>query len=188
MRQLITTASDNGERILHRRILTVNGVECLCGWEVWADNERSSAYAEHLELMNDLECPFETRLTATFWDCMRRSHMTFADFERETGWTKSKCMSFLTGNYDASLTELAFAAVTLKFRFQLSVLDSRTGKPSARSIDEIIDQLACDAYYCPTSGEDECAVHGGFDVCCAHPELHEYTDDIRPCFFPAGSS
>lgn len=31
----------------------------------------------------------------------------------------------------------------------------------------------CDGvYFCPTSNEDECAVHGGFDVCCAAPELH----------------
>lgn len=31
----------------------------------------------------------------------------------------------------------------------------------------------CDkAYYCPTAGEDECGEHGGFDICCGHPELH----------------
>ena len=32
----------------------------------------------------------------------------------------------------------------------------------------------CDSgYYCPAAGENECAVHGGFDVCCEHPERHE---------------
>jgi len=30
-----------------------------------------------------------------------------------------------------------------------------------------------DLYYCPTGGENEHPVHGGFDVCCVHPELHE---------------
>lgn len=31
----------------------------------------------------------------------------------------------------------------------------------------------CDRlYYCPTAGEDECDVHGGFDVCCNRPDLH----------------
>lgn len=40
------------------------------------------------------------------------------------------------------------------------------------------DPNACcpDAYYCPddagTGGETECPRHGGFDVCCAHPERH----------------
>lgn len=27
-------------------------------------------------------------------------------------------------------------------------------------------------YYCPTADATECAAHGGFDVCCYHPELH----------------
>lgn len=28
----------------------------------------------------------------------------------------------------------------------------------------------CDrVYMCPTSGEFECPLHGGFDVCCDHP-------------------
>lgn len=32
----------------------------------------------------------------------------------------------------------------------------------------------CDeAYFCPTSGEIECARHGGFDVCCDRPDLHQ---------------
>lgn len=35
----------------------------------------------------------------------------------------------------------------------------------------------CDrAYYCPTAQDDECAIHGGFNVCCAHPELHQPLD------------
>jgi hypothetical protein len=29
-----------------------------------------------------------------------------------------------------------------------------------------------DLYFCPTAGEVESARHGGFDVCCAAPELH----------------
>jgi hypothetical protein len=29
-----------------------------------------------------------------------------------------------------------------------------------------------DVYYCPTTYETECPRHGGFDVCCDHPEVH----------------
>jgi hypothetical protein len=36
-----------------------------------------------------------------------------------------------------------------------------------------MDGLCCtEIYWCPTVGEIECGVHGGFDVCCEHPELH----------------
>lgn len=30
----------------------------------------------------------------------------------------------------------------------------------------------CEMWFCPTSGETECGVHGGFDVCCNRPDLH----------------
>lgn len=29
------------------------------------------------------------------------------------------------------------------------------------------------SYFCPTNGEWESPCHGGFDVCCNHPELHQ---------------
>lgn len=28
-------------------------------------------------------------------------------------------------------------------------------------------------YYCPTSGDMESPVHGGFDTCCDRPDLHQ---------------
>jgi|LakMenEpi03Aug12_release.lakeMendotaPanAssembly.Ray.scaffolds.fasta_scaffold219531_2 hypothetical protein len=32
----------------------------------------------------------------------------------------------------------------------------------------------CDqVYYCPSSNDHECPVHGGFDVCCDRIDLHE---------------
>lgn len=35
-------------------------------------------------------------------------------------------------------------------------------------------ELCCsEVYYCPTVRSHECATHGGFDVCCEHPELHD---------------
>ncbi len=36
-------------------------------------------------------------------------------------------------------------------------------------------------YYCPTSGQDEHAQRGGFDVCCDRPDLHRpaVADDQR---------
>lgn len=32
---------------------------------------------------------------------------------------------------------------------------------------------ACDLWHCPTSGSVECGRHGGFDVCCDRPDLHQ---------------
>lgn len=31
----------------------------------------------------------------------------------------------------------------------------------------------CALYYCPTVGDVECPVHGGFDVCCNRLDLHQ---------------
>lgn len=37
-----------------------------------------------------------------------------------------------------------------------------------------ITRYECSPYFCPTGSEVECCSwHSGFDVCCAHPELHE---------------
>jgi hypothetical protein len=37
-----------------------------------------------------------------------------------------------------------------------------------------------DLYFCPTVGEIESTGHGGFKVCCAHPELHVYLGYSTP--------
>lgn len=33
-------------------------------------------------------------------------------------------------------------------------------------------------YYCPTAGDTESDCHGGFDICCARPDLHQ---QLLPC-------
>lgn len=33
--------------------------------------------------------------------------------------------------------------------------------------------IEVEVYWCPTGKEYECAAHGGFSVCCSHPELHK---------------
>ncbi|MEU7978336.1 hypothetical protein AB0B63_07360 [Micromonospora sp. NPDC049081] len=38
--------------------------------------------------------------------------------------------------------------------------------------DAIHNATPCKMWFCPTSGETECGVHGGFDVCCHRPDLH----------------
>jgi hypothetical protein len=43
------------------------------------------------------------------------------------------------------------------------------------------DETACRIVYCPTAGEDECLTHGGFDVCCDRPGLHEAPREARTC-------
>jgi hypothetical protein len=44
------------------------------------------------------------------------------------------------------------------------------------------DQHVCkpgaSLYYCPTAGETESDCHGGFDVCCDRPDLHQ---PVRLC-------
>lgn len=37
-----------------------------------------------------------------------------------------------------------------------------------------VPDSSVEVYFCPTSGEIEPTTGGGFDVCCAHPELHAY--------------
>lgn len=34
-------------------------------------------------------------------------------------------------------------------------------------------------YFCPTVGEWESPCHGGFDTCCAHPDLHQTSDSKK---------
>ncbi|MER7331786.1 MULTISPECIES: hypothetical protein [unclassified Micromonospora] len=44
----------------------------------------------------------------------------------------------------------------------------------SEQIGEAIDAATpCDRWFCPTSGEVECGVHGGFDVCCNRIDLHQ---------------
>jgi hypothetical protein len=35
-----------------------------------------------------------------------------------------------------------------------------------------IEAACCELFWCPTVNEVECPTHGGFSVCCEHPELH----------------
>lgn len=54
-------------------------------------------------------------------------------------------------------------------------LTALTGNP-VRAIRSSAPALErCTLWYCPTSGEIECGTHGGFDVCCARPDLHQPT-------------
>lgn len=37
-----------------------------------------------------------------------------------------------------------------------------------------LERFRCEPYFCPSSGQLECCpLHGGFDVCCTRPDLHE---------------
>ncbi|WP_037805184.1 hypothetical protein, partial [Streptomyces sp. NRRL F-5135] len=53
--------------------------------------------------------------------------------------------------------------------------------------DEHVCKPGASLYYCPTAGEVESDCHGGFDVCCGRPDLHQsvtaHTDtaDRAPC-------
>ncbi|MFF0822493.1 hypothetical protein ACFYUR_19190 [Micromonospora haikouensis] len=39
----------------------------------------------------------------------------------------------------------------------------------------------CDRWFCPTTGEVECGVHGGFAACCDRPDLHlPATEPVAP--------
>ncbi|MFD5491564.1 hypothetical protein ACFWH4_01150 [Streptomyces sp. NPDC127091] len=53
-----------------------------------------------------------------------------------------------------------------------------TDQPATQAIEpDDVDAHVCkpgaSVYYCPTGGETESDCHGGFDVCCARPDLHQ---------------
>jgi hypothetical protein len=59
----------------------------------------------------------------------------------------------------------------------------KTAKKRARKKAERQQEVAetcCAPYWCPTAGEIECPRHGGFDTCCAAPELHVPVADLVP--------
>jgi hypothetical protein len=39
--------------------------------------------------------------------------------------------------------------------------------------------VCSEPYYCPTAGEMESCLHGGFDICCNRPELHRPSPDLE---------
>ncbi|MFF8412863.1 hypothetical protein [Streptomyces omiyaensis] len=41
-------------------------------------------------------------------------------------------------------------------------------------------------YFCPAAGGTESACHGGFDTCCARPDLHQVLDPERRYLVPVG--
>jgi hypothetical protein len=44
----------------------------------------------------------------------------------------------------------------------------------AEMVDDTLDHASCRRYWCPVSQSIECCgEHGGWDVCCDAPELHE---------------
>lgn len=45
------------------------------------------------------------------------------------------------------------------------------GRTTQRRMQNLLDDIS-GRYYCPTSGDVEDPQHGGFDVCCARPDLH----------------
>ncbi|MBL3664474.1 hypothetical protein JL475_00240 [Streptomyces sp. M2CJ-2] len=53
-----------------------------------------------------------------------------------------------------------------------------TDQPATQATEpDDVDRHVCkpgaSIYYCPTGGETESDCHGGFDVCCARPDLHQ---------------
>lgn len=44
--------------------------------------------------------------------------------------------------------------------------------PEPEAPEEHVCKPGATLYYCPTAGEVESDCHGGFDVCCSHPEQH----------------
>lgn len=161
---------------LHSRILRVDGVECVCGWAAIYEHARIPAagreaqFAHHLEFMQDLGCPVRTRLAALTWTEMRRKHMSFDDFRSATGWSKTKAALYLAGADDPNMRDVAHASYAIGFRIDIDVVDARSGTGSPQPWRA---GGCCDGqYFCPTSDDYECATHGGFDVCCACPELH----------------
>lgn len=47
------------------------------------------------------------------------------------------------------------------------------GETPAAETEAHVCKPGASVYYCPTSGETESDCHGGFDVCCDRPDLHQ---------------
>ena len=55
----------------------------------------------------------------------------------------------------------------------------REGKPELPSRE-------CRPYYCPTADDFECCgLHGGFETCCAAPELHQVLTESQVALYQA---
>lgn len=50
--------------------------------------------------------------------------------------------------------------------------------PPAPADDVHVCRSGASVYFCPTAGETESDCHGGFDVCCDRPDLHQ---PLIPC-------
>lgn len=68
-------------------------------------------------------------------------------------------------------------------RLLRSLTDDKTARRIVVRSEQIRDAIhaatPCNRWYCPTSGEVECGVHGGFDVCCDRTDLHQPIDRSR---------
>jgi hypothetical protein len=53
-----------------------------------------------------------------------------------------------------------------------------TTPPAAPDDGQHVCKPGASVFYCPTAGETESDCHGGFDVCCGRPDLHQ---QLVPC-------
>lgn len=77
-----------------------------------------------------------------------------------------------TAPSDQKLVEMNIVYLDHRIQALLNVPGVVARRPSACTAP---DGHTCtsEPYWCPTSNSVESACHGGFSVCCEHPELHE---------------
>ncbi len=82
----------------------------------------------------------------------------------------------MTGSQVGRLIEASSLGTPEARRLRATVPDDTARRIVERSeqIREAIHAATpCVTWFCPTSGEVECGVHGGFDVCCDRYDLHQ---------------
>ncbi|MFI7073486.1 hypothetical protein [Micromonospora sediminicola] len=79
----------------------------------------------------------------------------------------------MTGSPIARLVEGSSLGTPEARRLRATVPDETARRIVERSKRMRDDADPRETWFCPTSGDVECGVHGGFDVCCDRYDLHQ---------------
>ncbi|MFJ1539210.1 hypothetical protein ACIODS_11775 [Micromonospora chalcea] len=79
----------------------------------------------------------------------------------------------MTGSPIERLIEASSLGTHDAQRLRATVTDDTARRIVERAKQVRREDAPCETWFCPTSGEVECGVHGGFDVCCDRYDLHQ---------------
>ncbi|MFB6955490.1 hypothetical protein ACFCYB_00280 [Streptomyces sp. NPDC056309] len=103
---------------------------------------------------------WEALVKVTMWVSRGRSAAFIPDPDIAPAYPDAAARRALGALHDSGLLPLGDSPAATQATEPVDV-DEHVCKPGAR------------LYYCPAGGEVESDCHGGFDVCCARPDLHQ---------------